>query len=215
MSKKTELINLFTEYKSRYERAQAQVTEINNSPAYTETGKEEAIKKVMEEFTPTAQLYHDRAVVLIDAALDALAEKWKKSSAGKLKDSGYQAGLANVIKMLEMGVTVGEDDILNIIDTYRSDFNALATIKKILQKSNEEILQRHAALVPTDNRGRNKELLIELKGNVEEFINGSTLRVVSRSWNAFNQGLTSVSMSMSSMAEFVQENLGDDLELLS
>lgn len=215
MSKKTDLINFFTEYKGRYEAAQAQVTEINNNLAYTEIGKEEAVRKVIEGFASTAQLYHDKAVLLIDTALDALAEKWKKSSAGKLTDSGYQAGLANVIKMLEMGVVKKEDDVKNIIDTYDGDFNALAVIREILLKSKDETLQSYAALVPVDNRERNKELLLQLKGNVDEFININTMQVVSKSWNSFNQGLTNVSMSMSSMAEFVQDRLGDNLELLS
>lgn len=215
MSKKTELINLFTEYKSRYEKVQAQVTEINNSLAYTEIGREEAVKKVIEGFDPTVQLYHDKSVDLIDTALDALAEKWKKSSAGKLTDSGYQAGLANVIKMLEMGVIAGEDDVINIIDTYRGDFNALAVIRKILLNSKDETLKSYAALVPKDNRERNKELLTQLKGNVNEYININTIQAVHKSWNLFNQGLSSVSMSMSGMAEFVQDRLGDNLELLN
>ena len=88
MSKKTELINLFTEYKSRYEKVQAQVTEINKSLAYTEIGREEAVKKVIEGFGATVQFYHDKSVDLIDTALDALAEKWNKSIAGNLTDSG-------------------------------------------------------------------------------------------------------------------------------
>ena len=117
--------------------------------------------------------------------------------------------------MLEMGVIAGEDDIINIIDTYRGDFNALAVIRKILLKSKDETLQSYAALVPKDNREKNKELLTQLKGNVNEYININTIQVIHKSWNLFNQGLTSVSMSMSSMAEFVQDRLGDNLELLN
>lgn len=117
--------------------------------------------------------------------------------------------------MLEMGVVTKEEDILNIIDVYNGDFNALAVVKKILLANKDETLQRYAFLIPADNRERNKELLIQLKGNVDEFININTMQVVSKPWNSFNQGMTSVSMSMSSMAEFVQERLGDNLELLN
>lgn len=128
MSKKTELINLFAEYKKHYETIQAQVIEINGSLAYTEIGRQQAIQQLLEDFQPTVKLHHDQAVQIINDGLDGLAEKWKNSSAGKLLDGGYQAGLANIIKMLEMGVIRERDDIQNIIDTYAGDFNALAMI---------------------------------------------------------------------------------------
>ena len=45
MSKKIELINLFKEFKNRYETVQAQVAEIQRNVAYTEIGREQAVKQ--------------------------------------------------------------------------------------------------------------------------------------------------------------------------
>lgn len=53
MSKKTELINLLKKFKNRYETVQAQVEEIRKSAAYTEIGREQAIKQLLDGFAPT------------------------------------------------------------------------------------------------------------------------------------------------------------------
>ncbi len=213
MSKKTELIRAFKEYKTRYEKMQAQKVEIDKSTLYTPEGRVNAIAKLLTDFAPTVQAYHDKAVEIIDTGLAALAEKWKSSSAGKLMDSGYQAGLSNVIKMLELGAVQEKEDLQNIIDTYAGDFNALAVIKKVLKNSGNKVLQD--VVIPEDNREKNKQLLAQLRENVDRNINIETIKTVSKGWNAFNQGLTDVSASMESMAEFVETRLGDDLELLN
>lgn len=214
MSKKTELIKIFKEYKTKYEGIQAQITEINKSVSYTPAYREETVARLLDGFTPTIELYRNKAVEIINNGLDDLAEKWKNSSAGRLTDSGYQAGLANVVKMLELKAVREKEDIQNIIDTYAGDYNALAVIKKILLNSSDETLALYAFLIPEDNRERNKQLLNQLKGNVERYISTKALRDTSKTWNTFNQGLTGVSSSMDSMAEFVTNKLGDDLELL-
>ena len=165
MSKKAELIKVFKEYKTRYEKVQAQKLEIDKSTLYTPEGRQDAISKLLEDFAPTVQLYHDKAAEIIDTGLVALAEKWKNSSAGKLMDGGYQAGLSNVIKMLELGAVQEKVDLQNIIDTYVGDFNALSVIKKVIKNSGNKVLQD--VVIPEDNREKNKQLLAQLKGNVD------------------------------------------------
>lgn len=214
MSKKTELINLFKEFKNRYETVQAQVEEIRKNAAYTEIGREQAIKQLLDGFAPTMQLYHDKAVAAIDQGLEGLAERWKKSSTGKLFDAGYQAGLANVVKMLEMGAITEKEDVQNIIDTYTGDYSALALIRTVLAKSEHDTLRDCVLLIPADNREYNRRLLGQLRDNVDQNINISTMRTVSKSWNSFNQGMTSVSMAMDSFVQFVTDRLGDNLELI-
>lgn len=214
MSKKTKLIKVFKDYKEKYEAVQAKKIEIDKSELYTPEGREEVMSKLLDNFEPIVQQDHDEAVKIINQGLEALATVWKNSSAGKLTDSGYQAGLSNVIKALELGAIREKDDIQNIIDTYAGDFNALAMIKKILKNSNDETLVLYASMVPEDNRDKNKRLLNQLKGNVDTYMNVNALKNASKAWNSFNQGLTGVSASMDSMAEFVETKLGDDLELL-
>ncbi|MDF2951741.1 MAG: hypothetical protein K0S18_1324 [Anaerocolumna sp.] len=211
MSKKAELIKIFQEFKDRYNAVQARVTEVRQSDAYTVTGKEQSIGKIMEEFKPTVQLYHDKAIAAIDTGLAALMEKWKANSAGRLADAGYQIGLGNVIKMVEAGAINDRDDMQNIIDTYKDDYNAMATIKNILPKSEQTM--EFAGLIPVDNREYNKKLLGELRNNVDLHMNPSMAEM------GFNTGYpllgaSSTAMSMDSMAEFVNSRLADDLSLI-
>lgn len=205
MSKKTELINLFKEFKNRYETVQAQVAQIQRNVAYTEIGREQAVKQLLDSFAPTVQLYHDKAIAAIDQGLEGLAERWKKGSTGKLFDAGYQAGLANVVKMLEMGAVTEKEDVQNIIDTYTGDYSALALIKTVLAKSESIALKDCALLIPADNREYNRRLLGQLRDNVDQSMNIYT----------FNKGLASVSMSMDSFVQFVTDRLGDNLELIA
>ena len=205
MSKKTELINLFKEFKNRYETVQAQVAEIQRNVAYTEIGREQAVKQLLDSFAPTVQLYHDKAIAAIDQGLEGLAERWKKSSTGKLFDAGYQAGLANVVKMLEMGAVTEKEDVQNIIDTYTGDHSALALIKTVLVKSENIALKDYDLLIPADNREYNRRLLGQLRDNVDQSMNIYT----------FNQGLIGVPMSIDGMIQFVTDRLGDNLELIA
>lgn len=215
MSKKTELINLFKEFKNRYETVQAQVEGVRKNVAYTEIGREQAVKQLLDGFAPTVQLYHDKAIAAIDQGLEGLAERWKKGSTGKLFDAGYQAGLSNVVKMLEMGTVTEKEDVQNIIDTYIGDYSALALIKAVLVKSEHATLKDCTLLIPADNREYNRRLLGQLRDNVDQNINIATMQTVSKSWNSFNQGMTSVSMSMDSFVQFVTDRLGDNLELIA
>lgn len=215
MSRKTELVKIFVEYKGRYEVIQSQVSEIQKSVTYTEEGKQQAIQQIVDSFAPTVQLYHDKAVELINGGLDALAEEWKKSSVGKLLDGGYQAGLANVIKMLELGAIHEKDDIKNIIETYTGDFNALAVIKNMLLQSKDEILVECAAMIPEDNREKNKNLLHQLRGNVDNYINISAVQGLIKSCDPFNLGVNSVCLGIDGLIQFITDRLGNGLELLN
>lgn len=205
MSKKTELINLFKEFKNQYETVQAQVEEIRKNVAYTEIGREQAVKQLLDGFAPTVQLYHDKSITAIDQGLEGLAERWKKGSTGKLFDAGYQAGLSNVVKMLEMGAVTEKEDVQNIIDTYTGDYSTLSLIKAVLIKSENIALKDCSLLIPADNREYNRRLLGQLRDNVDQTMNIYT----------FNQELASVSMSMDGMIQFVTDRLGDNLELIA
>lgn len=214
MSKKTELIKVFKDYKGEYESVQTQKVEIEGNIAYTEEGREMARQQLFEKFVPTVQAYHDRAVDIIEKGLEGLTETWRNNSVGRLTDNGYQAGLANVIKMLELGAIQEKDDLQNIVDAYAGDYNALAVIKRIVTKVGIKNMPEILSAFPEDTRDRNKQLLNQLKNNVDRYICVDTLKDSSKSWNTFNQGVMSVSASMDSMAEFVETKLGDNLELL-
>ncbi len=203
------------DYKAHYGVIQAEVIKINENADYTPEGRNKALAELLEKYKPLVVAHHDKATDIIDKGLEALAEKWKKNSTGKLTDAGYQAGLANVIKMLELGAIREKDDLQNIVDTYKEDFSAMAVIKKVLKKSGLEELRNCAVMIPDDNRERNKKLLNQLKENVDRYINLEMLKRYTKMWNAYNRGVSDVSVSMDSMADFVETKLGDNLELLN
>lgn len=211
MSKKSELIQLFKEFKDRYSTIQVRIVEMQKSDAYTDIGREQTIGKILEEFQPTVQLYHDKAIAAIDNGLTALQAKWRSNSAGRLSDAGYQIGLGNVIKMIEAGAIHDRDDIQNIIETYKDDYNALATIKNILPKSEQAM--EFAGLIPVDNREKNKQLLGQVRDNVDQYINSYRIENAMKSSVAF-QGASSIVFAVDGMIEFANTRLTDDLTLI-
>ena len=179
MSRKTDLIILFGEYKGKYEAIVKKIKEVEASDAYTEVGREQAVNKVMEDFSPIVKRYHDTAIESITEGLEALSRKWKSHSAGRLQDNGYQTGLSNVFKMLEIGAIREKDDIQNIIDNYKGDYNALAMIKDLLQRSTDEAVKACTFMIPQDNREKNKRLLEQLMKNVNDQINIGAVQAAS------------------------------------
>lgn len=206
MSKKTELVNVFKDYKAKYEILQGEVQKVNQNVELTPEGREIALSRLFEYFNSIATTNHDKAIQLIDNGMEALAEVWRKNSTDKLTDGGYQAGLSNVIKMLELGTIQTTEDLQNIVDTYKDDFNAIAVIENIVKAK-----AITGVVFPVDNRERNRQLLNQLKGNIGRYINNE--RAKSDSSASFN--VTDAAIGMDSMAEFVETRLGDNLELLN
>lgn len=212
MGRKSELINLLEGYKKQYAALQKQVAETRSSTAYTEEGRSQRIAKLVDGFASTAEQCHDRAAGLVEAALAAMSEKWRQGSTGKIQDAGYQAGLANTIKMLEMGAVREKEDIQNIIDSFTGDFNALAVIRKVLERSSDEELAALAALVPKDNREYSRRLLGQLKTNMDRDI--STQAARDALYSQYNQDFDPVPMGIEGMLQFITDRLDDNLELL-
>ena len=206
MSKKTELIKVFKDYKGKYEILQVEVQKVNQNTELTPEGRENALSRLFEYFNSIATSHHNKAVELVDKGMETLAEAWKKNSTDKLTDGGYQAGLSNVIKMLELGTIQTTEDLQNIVDTYKDDFNAVAVIENILKT--KEIT---GVVFPVDNREKNRQLLNQLKGNIDRYINIEKAKRDSSA--AFN--VTDAAIGMDSMTEFVETRLGDNLELLN
>ena len=214
MNRKEELIKLLGDYKTEYQNLQAKIFEVNKNTEYTQEGRDKIIVGLQSDFASTVTTYHDRGVELIDQGMETLAESWRKGTVGKLLDSDYQAGLSNVIKMLELKAVQKKDDLQNIIDTYASDYNAISVIETILKNSNNEVWSKGELDIPADNRDKTKTLLMQLRNNIDRYISSNSLNASSKSWNAFNQNAIDVSSSMDSMAQFVRDKLGDNLELL-
>ena len=160
-------------------------------------GREKRINELAGPFEAVAQNSYDRAIRILDHGIEALEKNWRDNSTGKLTDSSYQIGLANTIKMIEAGAITNKEDFKNIINTYKDDYNALATIKNLLGSGHPEL----AVLIPKDNREYNKKALNNLRNNIESYINPYTIK-------------DSLTMNLQGMIDFINTRLKDDLSII-
>lgn len=195
MSKKSELINIIKAYMENQGQLYNKIIEINKTQELTDVGKEQRIKSLETSFQGVAQNAHDKAIGMLDSGIKTLEDKWKANTAGKLLDSNYQIGLANTIKMIETGAITDKEDFKNIIDVYKDDYNALATIRNLC--TNLEL----AVLIHKDNRDYNRKLLNDLRNNIENSINPFIVK-------------DSVSLSLESMIQFIDTRFKDDFTVI-
>lgn len=208
MSKKTELINIFRNYKTSYNETLEKIKAIRSSTEYTEQGKEQKIKEILNSLQGLCVSSHDKAISLIDTAIENMKSKRYTNSTSRLNDTGYQVGLSNTIKMLEIGAIRSEDDIKNIVEYYKDDYNALSAIRNIISKnSNDFSTVNILDLIPEDNREKTQNLLIQLKTNIDNYISSSAFP------NTMGTN-TMTPLGIDGIIVFVSERLNDNLELI-
>lgn len=196
MSRKSELINVIKGYKEKHEQFKSKVDGLQGSTELTPEGIRKRVNEMAASFEVIAQSSHDKALEILDKGMEELESKWRKNSVGKLSDLNYQIGLANTIKMIETGAITDKEDFKNIIEVYKDDYNALATIGKLVA-SNIEL----SAELPKDNRQYNKKVLNDLRSNIEKYINPSNI-------------LNSMTMVLESLIQFIQDRLRDDFTVI-
>lgn len=199
MSKKRELLNVIESYKGKQESFASKVNEILKNGDLTQEGAEKRINELAGPFEVVAQNTHDKAIQILDSGIEALEKKWRDNSTGKLTDSNYQIGLANTIKMIETGAITNREDFKNIIEVYKDDYNALATIKNLLG-TGEDKLELYT-LIPKDNREYNKKALNNLRNNIESYVNPFNIK-------------DSLTMNLEGMIVFINTRLKDDLTII-
>lgn len=209
MSKKTELIKVLEDFNKIYEKTMHDMEEVLVSDNLTEVGKEQKLQQLTNMVAPMITGLHDKAVTIIETSIQALEEKWKKNAAGKITDVEYQVGLTNVVKMIEMGAISSESDVQNLVKEFSGNFNALEMIKKTLDNSSDMDVRMLAHNIPEDHRQRNRELLKQLQGHVDENIRVAAVDNGMKRWDGFN----SPNLSIDGMLNFVTDKLTDELEL--
>ena len=90
-----------------------------------------------------------------------------------------------------------ENHFKNIINTYKEDYNALATIKSLLGVGKPEL----SILIPNDNREYVKKSLNDLRNNIERYISPFSIR-------------DSLTMNLDGMINFIKTRLKDDLTII-
>lgn len=199
MSKKRELLNVIESYKGKQESFTSKVNEILKSGDLTQEGAERRINELAGPFEIIAENSNIRAIGILNDGIEALEKKWRDNSTGKLTDSSYQIGLANTIKMIETGAITNQEDFKNIIEVYKDDYNALATIRNLLGTDKDKL--GLYTLIPKDNREYNKKALNDLRNNIENNINPYNIR-------------SSLTMALESMLVFIKTRLKDDLSII-
>lgn len=199
MSKKSELLNVIEGYKRQQELFKSKVTEIESKQYLMQEGKEIEIKKIATPFTEVAQNAQNRALEILNSGIESLEKKWRDNSTGKLTDSNYQIGLANTIKMIETGAITNQEDFKNIIEVYKDDYNALATISNLLGTDKDKL--GLYTLIPKDNREYNKKALNNLRNNIQSYINPYTIKNL-------------LTMNLQGIIDFINTRLKDDLTII-
>ncbi|EPB8167590.1 hypothetical protein [Clostridium perfringens] len=198
MSKKSQLLSLIKSYKDSQNKVYESIVEVNKNNELTQQGKEKRINEIVEQFTSKAINIHDNAMNLINGSIDDLQKKWKANSTGRLSDTGYQVGLANTISMIEKGVITDSEDFKNIIEVYKDDYNALATIRTFIDSERVDLL----TLIPKDNREYIKKSLNDLKNNIDNYISQYQIQ-------------NDMNLVFNGMINFIENRLRDDLSIIS
>ena len=199
MSKKIELLNVIESYKGNQEVFKNRITEIVENTDLTQEGAEKRINELAGPFEVIAEGANTKAIQILNDGIEALEKKWRDNSIGKLTDSNYQIGLANTIKMIEAGAITNREDFKNIIEVYKDDYNALATIKNLLGTDKDKL--ELYTLIPKDNREYNKKALNDLRNNIESYINPFNIK-------------DSLTMNLESMINFINTRLKEDFTII-
>lgn len=211
MSKKTELLNVIQNYKKSQEGFENKVNELNENTDLSQEGRDKRVNELGKEFYPVAQRAYDNAIKVLDSGIEALEQKWRNNTTGKLTDSNYQIGLANAIKMIETGSITNKEDFKNIINVYKDDYNALATIKNLLGTDSDKV--GLLVLIPKDTREYNRKLLNDLRNNIERYINPIN------TMNSFDIkdeliGQNSLTMALDGVVQFINTRLKEDFTII-
>lgn len=136
MSFKTDLLNTYRLYTNKLTDTIQQIEEVTASRSYTISGQQERIEEINKVFLDGATTLRSRALGTIDQAEQSYLAIKKLNAADTLKNGDYQAGLSNVLKILENG-TMDQGDFTNIIDVYKNDSIALQAIKTVVMNNSK------------------------------------------------------------------------------
>lgn len=210
MSRKTDLLQSIKRFKEAYETLESTLAEKKKSGLYTQVGYEEEKKKLLTQVSKTVQQMHDEQIRIVDNGVENLENKWKHDTVGRLNDVGYQSGLTNVLKMLEIGAITEKKDIENIVEAYQGDYGALAAVKTVLSNSVKEETRNFALLIPKDAREESRRLLGQLRKNIDHTV---TIYSIENALCGQIEGFSGLSLSLDGLLVFVNDRLTDDLEV--
>lgn len=210
MSKKEEILQVLKQFKNAYEKLEGTIRDKKASGLYTDIGFEKEKQALIQSVAPGIQNMHNQLIQLVDSGMSDLENKWRRVTTGKLSDAGYQIGLSNVLKMLELGAISEKQDIENIIQTYQEDYNAMSAISWMISNNQSEDVRSYATMIPKDNRNYTRNLIKKFRNNIDGVV---TVYAVENSLSEETPEFSSLSLSLNGMMEFVNDRLGEDLNV--
>ncbi|ERI92142.1 hypothetical protein HMPREF1982_02683 [Clostridiales bacterium oral taxon 876 str. F0540] len=197
MSKKVQLKSLIQQYKAEGDSISKKINELKKSNNFTEDYKKQLIQNEIQKLNAVGQEIKEKASLILNEKIADIS----KGARTNTQDSNYQLGLANALKLLELGAAeLNNNDIKALLEPFAGDRIATAAFKGALTnagKDNVEIL----AMLPKDERAHNIKILENMNTNIKEYFNPS------REW----EGLTGVGMAVAGMEQSLDTLLDDDL----
>lgn len=197
MSKKSDLKAILNKFKKAAELVNEEIKQVKKSNDYTDQGKEKRINELKYRLEDMASELRSESISIMNYSIGEYKNAVNQRTANRLKDSNYQLGLANTLRVLELGSDgMSEEDIQVMINSYSNDNIAISAIKGLLSK-NEKLVN---ISYPVDKAEKNFKLQNQLKSNLDQYINAD---------NEY-EGLTGTGMVMDSLLNTV-DNMNEDL----
>ena len=197
MSKKSDLKAILNKFKKAAELVNEEIKQVKKSNDYTDQGKEKRINELKYRLEDIASELRSESISIMNYSIGEYKNAVNQRTANRLKDSNYQLGLANTLRVLELGSDgMSEEDIQVMINSYSNDNIAISAIKGLLSK-NEKLVN---ISYPVDKAEKNFKLQNQLKSNLDQYINAD---------NEY-EGLTGTGMIMDSLLNTV-DNMNEDL----
>ena len=206
MSRKKELIKVLDTYQNKYFETEKKIQEVQKNTTIVEEYKQQEIQKISAAFAETTRTAHETATRLLEEGRKALESKWTKNTIGKLTDSDYQIGVNSLLSRIRAGVITQPQEIKNIVEMYRDDIDTLQCIGYELGCN--PATRDLKVFIPEDHRKRNRELLDQVKSNIDKYISVTKMQNTRR-WNTFN----TTPMNLQGIITFLDEKLDDNFEL--
>ena len=199
MGRKTDLFSNFEIMKEHIQGYQKEVDRIRNSDLMTEKAQDEKIGELNSKYEPVIEHLRDDSLSILEAARQSFTKDFKAGTIDRLTDQGYQAGLANVLKMLELKA-VDAADFPQIVEAYKYDRAALQAIRAIVQGYDEDRRKEFELQIPGEGRKETERLLDMAAADITEWISLKSLQAGTRN-----------NMQHALNTKYIYEQLNEDL----
>lgn len=165
MSFKSELQSVVNRHQNNLNSAINEIKAAENSGNYTPNGIRAKVETINTEFKAGAEINQAQGLEIINRAEEYFNSRNQSNTVGNLRDPGYQAGLANVLNLIEKKA-LSEKDFIDIVAAYKDDELSIKSIRMALVESKKSAF---VAYLP-ETREDKLKVFEDLRKNVRKFI---------------------------------------------